>query len=297
MDTTILFLHLGMEFHPGKSFTIFGIEIAFYGVIIGLAMLTGALVAYREANKTGQSVDDYIDFTLYTLIAAIVGARLYYVIFEWDYYSKNPAQIFNLRAGGLAIYGGVIASVITLIIFCKVKKTKFFLMADTAIQGLVIGQVIGRWGNFLNREAYGGYTDGLFAMQIPYSEATALNEDILSHIVDVNGVPFIQVQPTFLYEGMWNFALFVFICLYKRHKKFDGEIFFTYLVGYGIGRFIIEGMRTDQLVIKALGGVAVSQILSLLLAISGLAYIIYRRIRLTKAVSTENVSSEENKSE
>ena len=121
MNTTIRFPHLGLTLNPGKSFTVFGIEIAYYGVIIALGMLAGALVAYREAKKTGQKVDDYIDFTLYTLIAAIIGARIYYVIFEWDYYSAHPLEIFNLRAGGLAIYGGVMASALTLFIFTKVK--------------------------------------------------------------------------------------------------------------------------------------------------------------------------------
>ena len=157
MNTTIRFPHLGLTLNPGKSFTVFGIEIAYYGVIIALGMLAGALVAYREAKKTGQKVDDYIDFTLYTLIADIIGARIYYVIFEWDYYSAHPLEIFNLRAGGLAIYGGVIASALTLFIFTKVKKLKFWLMADTAVQGLIIGQIIGRWGNFFNCEAFGGF--------------------------------------------------------------------------------------------------------------------------------------------
>lgn len=282
MNTTIRFPHLGLTLNPGKSFTVFGIEIAYYGVIIALGMLAGALVAYREAKKTGQKVDDYIDFTLYTLIAAIIGARIYYVIFEWDYYSAHPLEIFNLRAGGLAIYGGVIASALTLFIFTKVKKLKFWLMADTAVQGLIIGQIIGRWGNFFNREAFGGYTDSLFAMQLPVSEAKGITQELIEHLVTIDGVSYVQVHPTFLYEGTWNLLLFIGICLYKRHKKFDGEIFAIYLMGYGVGRFIIEGLRTDQLVIKALGGIAASQVLSIILIVLAVAFVIYNRVQLKK---------------
>lgn len=282
MNTTIRFPHLGLTLNPGKSFTVFGIEIAYYGVIIALGMLAGALVAYREAKKTGQKVDDYIDFTLYILIAAIIGARIYYVIFEWDYYSAHPLEIFNLRAGGLAIYGGVLASALTLFIFTKVKKLKFWLMADTAVQGLIIGQIIGRWGNFFNREAFGGYTDSLFAMQLPVSEAKGITQELIEHLVTIDGVSYVQVHPTFLYEGTWNLLLFIGICLYKRHKKFDGEIFAIYLMGYGVGRFIIEGLRTDQLVIKALGGIAASQVLSIILIVLAVAFVIYNRVQLKK---------------
>lgn len=288
MNTTIRFPHLGLTLNPGKSFTVFGIEIAYYGVIIALAMLMGALVAYREAKKTGQKVDDYVDFTLYTLIAAIIGARIYYVVFEWDYYSAHPLEIFNLRAGGLAIYGGVLASVLTLFIFTKVKKLKFWLMADTAVQGLIIGQIIGRWGNFFNREAFGGYTDGLFAMQLPVSEAKGITQELIEHLVTIDGVSYVQVHPTFLYEGVWNLLLFIGICIYKRHKKFDGEILAIYLMGYGIGRFFIEGLRTDQLVIKTLGGIAASQVLSIVLILLGAAFVIYNRVSLKKTKAEHN---------
>lgn len=293
MNTTIRFPHLGLTLNPGKSFTVFGIEIAYYGVIIALGMLAGALVAYREAKKTGQKVDDYIDFTLYTLIAAIIGARIYYVIFEWDYYSAHPLEIFNLRAGGLAIYGGVLASALTLFIFTKVKKLKFWLMADTAVQGLIIGQIIGRWGNFFNREAFGGYTDSLFAMQLPVSEAKGITQELIEHLVTVDGVSYVQVHPTFLYEGTWNLLLFIGICLYKKHKKFDGEIFAIYLMGYGVGRFIIEGLRTDQLVIKALGGMAASQVLSIILIVLAAAFVIYNRVQLKKRTPVTDEKNEQ----
>lgn len=302
MNTVIRFPHLGLTLNPGQSFTVFGFQIAYYGVIIGIGMIVGALIAYREARKTNQSVDDYIDFTLYTLIAAIVGARIYYVIFEWDYYKENLGEIFNLRAGGLAIYGGVLASILTLFIFTKVKKLKFWLMADTAVQGLVIGQVIGRWGNFFNREAFGGYTDNLFAMQLPLTEAKGITNELLEHLVEYNGAEYVQVHPTFLYEGMWNVLLFVVMCLYKRHKKFDGEVFALYLGGYGLGRVFIESLRTDQLVMKHLGGLAASQVVSIILIILSIAFVVYNRVQIKKNMPTvaEKVddrmqSDEENK--
>ena len=282
MNTTIRFPHLGLTLNPGKSFTVFGIEIAYYGVIIALGMLAGALVAYREAKKTGQKVDDYIDFTLYTLIAAIIGARIYYVIFEWDYYSAHPLEIFNLRAGGLAIYGGVLASALTLFIFTKVKKLKFWLMADTAVQGLIIGQIIGRWGNFFNREAFGGYTNGLFAMQLPLNavRSSDVTQEMMEHLQTIDGVQYIQVHPTFLYENLWNIGVLLLLLLFTKHKKFDGEIFLLYLAGYGIGRFWIEGLRTDQLLLPGIK-LPVSQVLSAVVAIVSIAVILIQRKRCT----------------
>ncbi len=279
MNTLIRFPNLGIEVNPGQSISVFGFEIAYYGIVIGIGMLLGAFFAYHEARRTAQNVDDYIDFTTYTLIAAIIGARIYYVAFEWDYYSKNLSQIFNIRGGGLAIYGGVIASVITLIVFTKVKKKSFWLMADTACQGLLIGQIIGRWGNFFNREAFGGYTNNLFAMQIPLTEARGVTTDLLNHLVVYDGASYVQVHPTFLYEGVWNLGVFILINIYKDHKKFDGELFALYLFGYGIGRAIIEGLRTDQLIIGNTG-IAVSQLLSVLLVIASLIFIIVRRIQV-----------------
>lgn len=281
-NTTIRFPYLGIEVHPGKSIEIFGLEIAFYGMLIGLAMLVGALIAYREAKRTNQNVDDYLDFTIWTLIMAIVGARLYYVIFEWDYYGQHPLEIITgIRDGGLAIYGGIIASVLTLYIFTKVKKLKFWQMADTAVLGLVIGQVIGRWGNFFNREAFGGYTSTLFAMQLPVDEANGVTTDLLLNAYIYNGHSYIQVHPTFLYEALWNLALFIGLMIYKKNKKFHGEVFALYLVGYGIGRTWIEALRTDQLLIPNTK-IPVSQVLSVLLVIAAVAFIIYNRIKIKK---------------
>lgn len=264
----IRFPHLGLEFSVGNSFSIFGFEIAFYGIIIALGMIVGAFVAYRDAKKSGQNVDDYVDYTLFGIIGSIIGARLYYVAFEWDYYKENLSQIINLRAGGLAIYGAIIGAVLVLIVYCKIKKKNIFQMLDTIVLGLVVGQIIGRWGNFFNREAYGGFTDSLFAMQIPIKDATVVNSDM---IVVVDGISHVQVQPTFLYESFFNLILFVILMIFRGKKKFYGENLCRYLLGYGIIRFFIEGMRTDQLLIK---NVPVSQALSFVLAVGALGVMI-----------------------
>lgn len=290
-NTTIRFPYLGIELHPGKYIDVFGIRIAFYGMLIGLAMLVGAAIAYREAKKTGQNVEDYIDFTLWSLILAIVGARLYYVIFEWDYYKDNLLEIvIGIRNGGLAIYGGVIASLITLFVFTRVRKLNFWQMADTACLGLVAGQIIGRWGNFFNREAFGGYTNSIFAMQLPVSEANGVTSDLLRNSYIYNGASYIQVHPTFLYEGLWNLGVLSILLCYKKHKKFHGELFALYLVGYGIGRAWIEGLRTDQLIMKGLN-LPVSQILSVVLVILAIIFIIYNRTKLKKNMQVAGVNT------
>lgn len=280
----IRFPNLGLEFSVGKSFSIFGFDIAFYGIIIALGLIAGALVAYHDARRRGQNVDLYMDYTLFGMLGAIVGARLYYVAFEWDYYSKHLDQIINLRAGGLAIYGAIIGATLVLLVFCKIKKENPLKMLDTIVLGIVVGQIIGRWGNFFNREAYGGFTDSLFAMQIPVKDATVVNTDM---IVSVDGAFYVQVHPTFLYESFLNSILLVLLLVFRDKKKFNGETLCRYLVGYGIIRFFIEGMRTDQLLLK---GVAVSQVLSAVLAVAALAVIVVMRIRLRgKSLKTEEV--------
>ena len=263
----IRFVHLGITIeHLKSSISVFGFRIAFYGIIIGIGMLAGIWIAQSDAKRRGQDPELYLDFALYAIICSIVGARIYYVIFEWDYYKENLLQIFNLRAGGLAIYGGVIAGAITMIVYTRVKKVSFFSMADTGVLGLVTGQIIGRWGNFFNCEAFGGYTDSLLAMRIKRSlvNDNMLNADVLSHKIVENGVEFIQVHPTFLYESCWNLCLLIFMLWFRKYKKYDGQMFWIYLFGYGTGRFWIENLRTDQLILFGTG-LAVSQALSLVL--------------------------------
>ena len=284
MDWSIRFPHLGIYLeYVGKNFTVFGISIAYYGVIIAVGMLAGILLATYEAKRTGQNPDDYFDLAIIAIICSVIGARLYYVIFSWDLYKDNLWSILNLRQGGLAIYGGVIAAIITAVVFAKVKGLSFPRLADTAGLGLILGQIIGRWGNFFNREAFGGYTDGLLAMQLPVSAVrdSDISKELAEHIVEIGGVSYIQVHPTFLYESLWNLVLLVILLLIRKRKKFEGEIFLLYLAGYGIGPPRIEGLRTDQLLIPGTS-VAVSQVLAVVLAVVSVMMLIILR---KKAVS------------
>ena len=274
----IRFVHLGITInHLKSSISVFGFRIAFYGIIIGIGMLAGLWIAQSDAKRRGQDPELYLDFALYAIICSIIGARLYYVIFEWDYYKNNLLQIFNLRAGGLAIYGGVIAGTITMIVYTRMKKVSFFSMADTGVLGLVTGQIIGRWGNFFNCEAFGGYTDSLLAMRIRRAlvNDNMLNADVLNHRIVENGVEYIQVHPTFFYESCWNLCLLLFMLWFRRYKKYDGQMLWIYLLGYGTGRFWIESLRTDQLILFGTG-LPVSQALSLVLILMAAGNLIWR---------------------
>jgi len=285
-ENSISFPNIGITFNNvGKNISVFGIDIAYYGIIIVTGMLIGLLVAEREAVRTKQDKEIYFDYAIFAYIFSIIGARIYYVIFSWDYYKNNLVSIFNLREGGLAIYGGVIGAVITLIVFVKVRKQNFWLMADTGCQGLVVGQIIGRFGNFFNREAFGDYTNNLFAMKIPKAavRASDLTEKLISNMKD----GCIQVHPTFLYEAAWNLCLFIFLVFYRKHKHFDGELFFIYLGGYGFGRAIIEGLRTDQLIFFNTG-IAVSQALACLLVAVSACVITFGNYKVYKKNKKEN---------
>lgn len=264
-----------------RSFSVFGFEIAFYGLIIGIGVLAGILMAAHQAKVTGQDPDTYWDFAIYAVIFSVIGARIYYVVFAWDYYKDNLLSVFNIRGGGMAIYGGVIAAFITLFVYCRIKKKNPFLMGDTAMAGLLLGQVIGRWGNFMNREVFGEYYNGLFSMQLPIAAVRArdISENIAAHIPE--GANYINVHPTFLYESVWNLAVMFLMLAYRKHKKFDGELCLFYLGGYGLGRFIIEGIRTDTLFLPGTT-IPVSQVLALLMLIFAVCMDVAVRIRLKK---------------
>ncbi|MCR4830240.1 MAG: prolipoprotein diacylglyceryl transferase [Pseudobutyrivibrio sp.] len=278
MDTSIIFpnLHITLN-NIEKGFYVGSFFIAFYGVIIALGMLVGVSVILKEAKRVGFDEDQFLDVCIVTIIVGVIGARIYYVIFAWDYYKDNVLSVFNIRGGGLAIYGGVLAGIACLYVMSRIKKMPFLRVMDVAMIGVLIGQIFGRWGNFFNREAFGQYTDGLFAMLLPqsairsYSDCTA---EMLANLVEINGVTYISVHPTFLYESMWNLCLLILIFCTRKKKKFDGYVFFLYLAGYGAGRFWIEGLRTDQL--KLWGtNIGVSQLLAAVMVVLGTGLMVY----------------------
>jgi len=285
MHYDIRFPHLGIVLdHVGKSISLFGFEVAFYGIIIGSAILIGFWIAMSEAKRTGQDPENYLDMGIVGVILGIVGARLYYVIFSWDMYKDDLLQIFNLRAGGLAIYGGVIGAAVAVFVCAKWKKLCAPQIFDTIAIALINGQMLGRWGNFFNREAFGEYTDSVFAMQLPLDAVRAgdVTELMQKHIQVIDGVKYIQVHPTFLYESVWCCIVLICLVLYRKHKKFEGELFLLYLFGYGLGRVWIEGLRTDQLLIPGLG-FPVSQVLAGVMVIATAVVLIYLRRRKQKS--------------
>ena len=233
------------------AFEIFGIAVRWYGIILAAGILCGLLYALREAKRVGMDENLILDLVIFAIPAGIIGARAYYVLFNWDYYSKDPLQMLNIRGGGLAIHGTLIAAVITAVIFAKVKGINFWSLADIASPGVILGQAIGRWGNFINREAHGTPTD------LPWG-------------IMVDGV---KVHPTFLYESLWNFSVFAVLLWYRKRKKAEGNVFLLYLVLYSVGRFFVEGLRTDSLM---LGNIRMAQLVSALAVAAGLGYMYYR---------------------
>ena len=238
----ISFPKLGITLRvDSKAFSVFGLRVNWYGIIIGMAILLCVLLAIKKTKRYDFTSDLIYDYLIWVLPASIIGARLYYVIFKFADYKDNLLSIFNLREGGLAIYGAIIAAIITTIIYCRKKKISFLYFADFAAPFLALGQAIGRWGNFFNQEAFGSTTD------LPWGMTGNL----------IGSIP---VHPTFLYESLWNIILFAFLTIYDRKfKRVNGEVFCMYMAFYGLGRVWIEGLRTDSLM---LGSMRVSQILA-----------------------------------
>jgi len=260
-DSAISFPMFGdFSVNPPASFTIFGINIYFYGVIIAVGFLLGICYCIKVSRPFGIGDDNALDIILWAIPAALVGARLYYVLFRLDYYLANPGEIIAVWNGGMAIYGGVIGAIIAIYFVCRHKKIAFLAALDMAISGLIIGQIIGRWGNFMNREAFGAETDIFCRMGL----TTAAGETIFVH-------------PTFLYESLWNLVGFIFLAIFisKNKRKYDGQISLIYFLWYGIGRTWIEGLRTDSLYIGNTG-IRVSQLLSIVLALGALIILIVK---------------------
>ncbi len=242
------------------AFKIFGIEIMWYGVLISAGLLLGVLVALRECRRVGFKEDNLLDFLLIAIPSAIVGARAYYVIFSWDYYSMNPSEIINTRNGGLAIHGALIAGVIAGILFCRKRKINVLQLLDIVIPSVALGQSIGRWGNYINQEAFGGPTD------LPWG-------------IVVNGQ---KVHPTFLYESIIDFAIFIFLMWFRKNRKAThGQIFALYLILYSAGRFFVEGLRTDSLMFF---GMRIAQIVSIGSIIAGIVLWFYLKNEKNKEI-------------
>lgn len=271
----ITFPNLGIEINPNPvAFSLFGKEIYWYGIIIATGFVLAVLYAMRRAKQFGLTEDHILDFLFVAVPAAIICARAYYCIFYWEQFADNPISVLYIWEGGIAIYGAVIGAVIAAILFCKVKKIPAGPLMDIGGLGLLIGQMIGRWGNFMNREAFGAETDSFLKMGI-----------------EVGGVVRYW-HPTFLYESVWNLIGFIVLHFYSKRRKFDGEVFALYVAWYGFGRAWIEGLRTDSLYLFGTG-IRVSQLLAAVSCVAAVAYVIWRRRKKTDGVLYVNASAAE----
>ena len=258
----IIFPGLGLTFTINRAaFSILGLPVYWYGILIAFGFALATFLALRDSKKYGIKSNDILDLLLFALPAAIVGARLYYVIFSWSDYQNNLLSVFDIHQGGLAIYGGVIAALITAFLFARKRKIGVLKLLDFTIPYLALGQSIGRWGNFVNQEAHGTLTSLPWRMEI----------------FDTMSMRYISVHPTFLYESLWDFLLFLFLIWFRKRKKLSGEVFILYLAIYGLGRCFIEGLRTDSLY---LGHVRISQLVAGACFIIFMLVFVIRRLKL-----------------
>ncbi|MGE7603996.1 prolipoprotein diacylglyceryl transferase [Peribacillus sp. NPDC097675] len=241
------------------------IQIHWYGLIIGFGVLLGLIIALRESERRGLDKEIFTDLILFAVPIAIICARIYYVIFQWDYYSQNPGDIIKIWNGGIAIHGALIGSVLTAIIFARIKNVSFWKLVDIAAPSLLLGQAIGRWGNFMNQEAHGGEVTRAFL------ENLHLPEFIVNQMY-INGTYY---HPTFLYESVWNIVGVIILLLLRKVNMRRGELFLTYVLWYSIGRFFVERLRTDSLMLTE--SLRMAQVISIVLVIVAVALILYRR--------------------
>jgi len=289
----IWFPNLGIYFEriPQILFSPFGFDIYWYAIFIVAGIAAAYFLAVWYAKRTRQKVDDYTDLLMLGVVMAVIGLRTYYLVFNWDLYRGQPffRTIFNLRGGGLAIYGGIIGALLAGVVMSMVKKIPFTTFADTCAPSLLLGQVIGRFGNFFNREAFGGYTDNLFAMRIRLDQVHgSIPYDLRQTAITVQGIQYLQVHPTFLYEAFFNLLLMIFIIIYRPHKRFEGECILLYLLGYGVIRFFVEGLRTDQLMFFDTGWPA-SQLVSIVFAVFSLAAIVVGHVNAKRSGNSRKI--------
>ncbi|MCL2363598.1 MAG: prolipoprotein diacylglyceryl transferase [Defluviitaleaceae bacterium] len=273
----IWFPNLGFYFErvPQHFIMIGDFGIYWYAVLIVSGIILATLLALCWARKTGQDVQMYLDLLMVGLVFAFIGLRTYFVIFNWDSFRGQPwwRIAFDFRGGGLAIYGGIIGAALAGLFIGWRKRVSFFVLADTGAPSMLLGQVVGRFGNFFNAEAFGSYTDNLFAMRIRVDRAAHLPAELWENRIAANGAYYIQVHPTFLYEAAFNLVWMIALIIYRPHKRFDGEIFWLYFLGYGVARFFIEGLRMDQLPFFGTG-LAASQVMSVVFVIVALVMLI-----------------------
>jgi len=270
--TTITFPGLGISLNPPREISVIGnFSIHFYGIIIGIGLLLSVIYGLRRCKSFGLKQDDVLDGVLWIVPVAIICARLYYCIFSWSDYKDNPISILYIWNGGLAIYGGVIGAALGVVVFCKVKKIRLGAVLDLVGISFLIGQSIGRWGNFFNREAFGAETDSFLRMGLEIG----------------NTGEFVYHHPTFLYESLWNAAGFVLLHFLSKKRKYDGQMALGYVAWYGLGRAFIEGLRTDSLY---WGSFRVSQVLAAASCLIAVALLIILQFRPHKELYVKKIA-------
>lgn len=294
MTETLYFPGLGWSFQLNRvAFSIAGRPIYWYGIIIGMAFIIASLYVIKRVREFGLDADRMIDVLLGTMVGGIIGARLYYVAFSWDTYRGDLMKIFNIRLGGLAFYGGVIGGLLAAFLMCRLRKVKLLPLADLFFPALLIGQSIGRWGNFVNIEAFGGNTTAPWGMT---STSITRYLEYQQEALAATGMmvdPSLPVHPTFFYESLWCLIGFVLLAFYTKHRRYDGELSLMYLFWYGLGRSWIEGLRADSLMA---GSFRISQLLAILCVAASAALMILIRLRMKKnpeSVRPLYVNSEE----
>ena len=278
--TIITFPGLGLELNPAKTLTLGPLTIHYYGLIIACGLILAVLYGCRRSKEFGIKEDDLVDGVLWVTPFAIVCARLYYCAFSWSHYADNPISILYIWEGGLAIYGGVIGAVVGILVFCRIKKIKVAALLDLVALGFLIGQAIGRWGNFFNREAFGAETECFLRMGL-YNSITELTR---------------YFHPTFLYESLWNGLGFALLHFLSKKRQYDGQIALGYAAWYGLGRTMIEGLRLDSLY---WGPVRVSQLLAAVSCLAAVMVLLYLNFKphdpadlLVNRVAARNAASE-----
>lgn len=243
------------------------LQIHWYGIIIGTGLLLGLYLALRESENRGLEKEIFLDMILFAVPISIICARIYYVIFQWDYYSQNPGDIIKIWNGGIAIHGALIGAVSTAYIFCRVKKISFWKVADIAAPSILLGQAIGRWGNFVNQEAFGDEVSRQFL------ENLFIPDWIIKQMF-IDGAYY---HPTFLYESLWNFAGVIILVLLRKANLRRGELFLTYVIWYSVGRYFIEGLRTDSLMLTE--SLRIAQVISIVLVVGAILVLVLRRLK------------------